>query len=243
MPYKAAKAVAATFCYNIRHALTPIFGKEFLSMCILPKDPGYAKFQIDPAIVEECTIEANRWRLESEEVQTPASERQTPSSTPKTNFSCSPWGSKGHKQHRRQKTVDVESGYGTDTDQSDKYLFSPQVSPKTNTWTSINRPRSPTQDDAHHEFSPPTTPWLATLGSCYGEDQSRSKRTLSKVAENSEDAGSPDMSGAEGGDSESEVAESYHTEKDFDAAKAILQLSAADSALHRTKRTRRGSKY
>ncbi|KAF2092183.1 DNA-binding domain of Mlu1-box binding protein MBP1 [Saccharata proteae CBS 121410] len=30
MPFEAAKAVAATFCHPIRHALTPIFGPDFL---------------------------------------------------------------------------------------------------------------------------------------------------------------------------------------------------------------------
>ena len=132
MPYKAAKAVAATFCYNIRWALTPIFGKDFLSMCIPPKDPNYAKFLIDPAIVLECTNESNRWRLESEEELKPAVDGYSTEDTPRMAFARSPWVARTPKQ-RRTKPADLESGYGTDTDESDRYQFSPQVSPMAHT--------------------------------------------------------------------------------------------------------------
>ncbi|KAJ5505257.1 hypothetical protein N7453_004214 [Penicillium expansum] len=37
MPYEAARAMAATFCWRIRYALTPLFGTEFPAMCIPPR--------------------------------------------------------------------------------------------------------------------------------------------------------------------------------------------------------------
>lgn len=55
LPFEAAKAVAATFCYNIRYALTPIFGLDFLSMCLVPTDPGFGQMIISPAIVRQCS--------------------------------------------------------------------------------------------------------------------------------------------------------------------------------------------
>ncbi|KAF2204576.1 hypothetical protein GQ43DRAFT_468965 [Delitschia confertaspora ATCC 74209] len=233
MPYDAAKAVAATFCYNIRWALTPVFGKGFLSMCTHPKDPLFAKFVIDPEIVKECTAESNRWRLENEG-QTHVQKDESPLNSPKMRFTCSPWGGKGHKT-RRPKPADIESGYGTDTDQSDKYLFSPQISPRSHTWTSINQPQSPTE--------PSTAPWMSALGSCYREDHVRTKRTLSKVAVDYEKHEvSPTVPSVVTEDPEPKLVDaSRHTEKDLDAAEAILQLSVADATLHRTKRTRRGS--
>ncbi|OCK76325.1 DNA-binding domain of Mlu1-box binding protein MBP1, partial [Lepidopterella palustris CBS 459.81] len=142
MPFKAAKAVAATFCYNIRHAFTPVFGKDFLFMCTPPSDPNFAKFKIDPEIILECTAESNRWRLESEERRTPARQRSVTVGTLKSHFACAPWAIKSVRQGK-SKPVDVESGYGTDTDQSDKYMCSPQVSPMSRAWTSINRSGSP----------------------------------------------------------------------------------------------------
>ena len=69
MPYQAARAIAATFCYDIRYALTPIFGDEFPSMCLSPKDPGFAKFLINPAIVRQCAAETERFKREKSSYQ------------------------------------------------------------------------------------------------------------------------------------------------------------------------------
>jgi ABC-type dipeptide/oligopeptide/nickel transport system permease subunit len=59
MPFEAAKAVAATFCYNIRYALTPIFGIDFLGHCVVPEDPRFGRMVIDRNIVRHCTEAAN----------------------------------------------------------------------------------------------------------------------------------------------------------------------------------------
>jgi hypothetical protein len=37
MPYEAARAMAATFCWRIRYALTPLFGTEFPAMTYDPR--------------------------------------------------------------------------------------------------------------------------------------------------------------------------------------------------------------
>ena len=67
MPYEAAKAVAATFCYNIRYALTPVFGVDFLSLCVLPENPNFGRMLIDRDIVQRCTEQATGYRLLSRE--------------------------------------------------------------------------------------------------------------------------------------------------------------------------------
>lgn len=51
MPYESALALAANFCWDIRHALTPIFGPEFLAMCLTKDDPNYGTYIINRAIV------------------------------------------------------------------------------------------------------------------------------------------------------------------------------------------------
>ncbi|OJD26213.1 hypothetical protein ACJ73_02412 [Blastomyces percursus] len=63
MPFEAAKAVAATFCWKIRYALTPLFGVEFLSMCIPPNDPRFGRWVIDQAIVRDAANSAKQYRL------------------------------------------------------------------------------------------------------------------------------------------------------------------------------------
>jgi hypothetical protein len=62
MPFEAAKAVAATFCWNIRHALTPIFGVEFPSQCIPPESDRFGEMVIDCNITKRCTEEARAYR-------------------------------------------------------------------------------------------------------------------------------------------------------------------------------------
>jgi hypothetical protein len=54
MPYEAAKAVAATFCWKIRYALTPVFGLDFIDMCVPPDDARFQSMLIDPEITRSC---------------------------------------------------------------------------------------------------------------------------------------------------------------------------------------------
>ena len=136
MPYDAAKAVAATFCYKIRYALTPVFGLDFLSLCAEPGTEGFGHMVIDHSIVRHCTDEANEYRIMSREGSTIDSPK-----TPASSIS-SRWTSKPYRM-KPAKPMDVESGYGTDTDRSDKYLHSPQ---STCQWTALNTPRSVTTE-------------------------------------------------------------------------------------------------
>lgn len=247
MPYKAAKAVAATFCYNIRHALTPLFGREFLNMCIHPKDPKYAKFLIDPAIVRECTNETNRWRTEGvtyrplevgpHDIVSMSSIPSTPS-TPQMRFSLPPWGYSASKP-RNTKLTDQESGYGTEEDPGKEYMFSPEVSPRSTTWKSINRSQSPTSPSAFH----PPQRWLTSVPAGFAEEQPRTKRTLSKLAYGCGEAEEHSPFAASDTETGSDFEDVHHTEKEIDAAEILLGLSNAEYALHRVKRTRRGSKY
>ncbi|OJJ49063.1 hypothetical protein ASPZODRAFT_13801 [Penicilliopsis zonata CBS 506.65] len=64
MPFDAAKAVAATFCWKIRYALTPLFGIDFPSLCVPPHDRArFGKMVIDRAIVEKAAETAHRYRV------------------------------------------------------------------------------------------------------------------------------------------------------------------------------------
>ncbi|KAI2730135.1 hypothetical protein CBS147332_1987 [Penicillium roqueforti] len=63
MPYEAAKAMAATFCWRIRYALTPLFGTDFPAMCIPPTDrKTHGRMVIPPEIVQRATHTSNYYR-------------------------------------------------------------------------------------------------------------------------------------------------------------------------------------
>ena len=147
MPYEAAKAVAATFCYNIRYALTPVFGVDFLSLCVPPEDPSFGRMLIDRDVVQRCTEQATGYRLISRESSLASSPR-------------SPALSDGFKKSNSKslrpkllKSVQSESGYGTDSDRSESYIASPQTPPGAQ-WVALNTPRSVTN---HHYLPSPSS--------------------------------------------------------------------------------------
>ena len=133
MPFEAAKAVAATFCYNIRYALTPVFGLDFASSCIVPDDPSFGRMIIDHRIIQRCTEEAKGFRAFSREASLAGSPRNPASPSGLS------WTSKALKP-KQIKGTDHESGYGTDPDRSDQYTCSPHSSKSG--WTVLNTPHS-----------------------------------------------------------------------------------------------------
>jgi hypothetical protein len=67
IPYEAAKALAAKFCYKIRFALTPIFGEDFPGICLPEDHEDFGKYNIDPVIVAKCqqrTADQKRFEIE-----------------------------------------------------------------------------------------------------------------------------------------------------------------------------------
>lgn len=62
MPFRAAKALATTFCWNIRFLLTPMFGLDFPAQCIPPNDARFNNMIIDPEIVRQATEDVAYYR-------------------------------------------------------------------------------------------------------------------------------------------------------------------------------------
>ncbi|KAH8730916.1 hypothetical protein GQ44DRAFT_672928 [Phaeosphaeriaceae sp. PMI808] len=189
MPYDAAKALAATFCYHIRWALTPVFGYDFPYSCLNPDDPNFAKFLIPPETVQHCTMETNRFRVEGKSYRVSMSPPLPSIETPKVHFSF-PWNSES-LQERRVQSKNPENGYDSDIDSSDKFIFSPQLSPRSQ-WTPVNRslspPYSPGTSNSSTMSSPVSTQAppaiklpISVVGQC-GNERLRTKRTYSRVA-------------------------------------------------------------
>ena len=129
--------MAATFCHSILYALTPLFGVDFPSLCIKPEDPSFAHMVIDGKIVRDCTATA----LTFSALFKDASHAGTPSI--KRASSLKTWSTRSARANPNNP-ADSESGYGTDTDRSDRYFSSPQT-PLTAGWTALNTPVSSTQ--------------------------------------------------------------------------------------------------
>ncbi|KAL3462610.1 hypothetical protein BJX64DRAFT_276954 [Aspergillus heterothallicus] len=154
MPFEAAKAVSATFCWKIRYALTPLFGTDFPELCVHPNDRSrFGRMIIDPSIVRDATDRARYYRM----LELRASSSSThlhqsgyrPSSAgdrlaigrhilPKSHHSHS------HHYHRSESSTDRSLGYGSSPEYSsstEPYCLSP-ISPIRNSFTPVNTPRS-----------------------------------------------------------------------------------------------------
>lgn len=165
MPFEAAKAVAATFCWKIRYALTPLFGLDFPSLCVPLEDRArFGRMIIDPAIVQQATEKANTYRM-LELQSSPTSLLRATASYPSPSPAATDIGlgmgigigmGKG-KQILLPKTATSSSsakrtcldnlsssgssGYDSSPEQSDSYCVSP-ASPYRNSFTPVNTPRS-----------------------------------------------------------------------------------------------------
>ncbi|KAJ5730375.1 APSES transcription factor Xbp1 [Penicillium malachiteum] len=66
MPYGVARAVALTFCWKIRYALTPVFGNDFPDQCIEPSNGGQTSLSsiiVDPTIIRRAAEMSALYRL------------------------------------------------------------------------------------------------------------------------------------------------------------------------------------
>ncbi|KAK2882430.1 hypothetical protein FQN49_000352 [Arthroderma sp. PD_2] len=151
MPFEAAKAVAATFCWKIRYALTPLFGVGFLSECIPPNDEMFGRMIIDPAIVRSATITAHQYRnLELE--------KSSSSRTPGSNGPYLPLKSRAEQQINMKRLRPKNHGSRPDDEdvvefnsrgrhqhQVPSYYrhqpYSPSTLPNSG-WTPANTPRT-----------------------------------------------------------------------------------------------------
>ncbi|KXS99262.1 hypothetical protein AC578_6212 [Pseudocercospora eumusae] len=150
MPYACARAVCLTFCYNIRWALTPIFGPSFIKECLRPEHPNFARFKIDSEVVRCAALEAEGWKPDnaSRSDMPPGSYgiRDIPRSQPEAP--------PGYQARPRNDHLNFKSGSpfdsGSESPRYGNYTYasspmrSPALSPKSSpneqpNWTSINR--------------------------------------------------------------------------------------------------------
>ncbi|KAH0551550.1 hypothetical protein GP486_007233 [Trichoglossum hirsutum] len=255
LPFEAAKAVAASLCYNIRYALVPLFGEDFISLCVPPDSPEYNPMIIDREITNRCTEAASKLRRPSDARNSPPEASTAPSADstiPETPAECSS-RSLRHKGLRTDR-AEIESGYGTDTDISEGYSGPPATLPgsgersgprvrlyqgsPTSSGAASGRP-PPTQDQLPKSETPRHSVRTATPASVCNGDVSRSKRSLAQIdgncdVDDDEDVPSfPDTVTAPRRTPDGDIDEEG-------AAHLLMKLHVADAALgdHKSKRRR-----
>ncbi|KAJ5976358.1 hypothetical protein N7481_010065 [Penicillium waksmanii] len=154
MPFEAARALAARFCYPIRYALTPMFGTEFPGMCLEKGHEMFGNMVLDQSVIERATRAAHYYR--SLEISGDALAGTESTSTSSTASSASPVRgaempicppalldedrSRAYKLPRRNYADSIASTRGWS---SEPYCMSPSSpGPGPNCFTSVNVPRS-----------------------------------------------------------------------------------------------------
>jgi hypothetical protein len=168
VPFEAAKALAANFCYEIRHALTPMFGANFPNMCLKPESADFAKWKIHPAIVQACEKEVATWKGQEQpnivspqraqpcgnKTNTISSSPLRPISIPRTlcptvepGAHTAPQTTEHPSYHIRQFPVpgsyeNTESGYASNETELPSPVHNLQLSPQTDciNWSSVGQP-------------------------------------------------------------------------------------------------------
>jgi hypothetical protein len=163
----------------------------------------------------------------------------------------SPWKPQGNCAR------DLESGYGSDTERSEKGTFSPQVSPRSQCssgWTSVNRPASSTSPHTTYSsgldspacVSAPLQLQLTTsVPDVYYDGRLRIKRTHSEVAHSGCGVETVDRPHTAGPVERSCWAKP-EDRRTLEAAEVLMSMGVVTrntAALPVTKRSRRGSRY
>ncbi|KAJ5374488.1 hypothetical protein N7517_006494 [Penicillium concentricum] len=148
MPYEAARALAATFCWRIRYALTPLFGTDFPAMCIPPTDrTSHGRMIIPSEIVQRATNTSNYYRSLEMKHSTAASSPaiNEPSSTHTLLHGMgllSRQDSLTLPPLKIPRTQYAESNPSARDSSMEPYCMSPKSQSPMSTFTPINPPRS-----------------------------------------------------------------------------------------------------
>ena len=199
MPYEAAKAIAATFCWKMRYALTPVFGLDFPDTCLPPDDPHYGDMILDHEITKRCTEEAAEYRameLESRGTSARASPMLSSPMTPST-----PTHPRLYKE-LRPKTLKLDTTPSAYIPESyirdDKYQLSSKSDHYRNMWT----PVTPRSDDFGAR--------LPAVRDIVAGTKTSTKRGASHMSGSSSDLSSPEIS------PRTPIKRAHHADEDYD---------------------------
>ncbi|KAJ5391133.1 hypothetical protein N7509_006623 [Penicillium cosmopolitanum] len=158
MPFEAARALAARFCYPIRYALTPMFGTEFPSMCLEKGHENFGNMVLDQSVIERATRTAHYYRSLEISGDALAGTESTSTCASSSASSASPvWRaempicppalldedrSRAYKLPRRNYADSIASTHGSSSEPYCMSPSSPGPGPGPNCFTPVNVPRS-----------------------------------------------------------------------------------------------------
>ncbi|GAB7338038.1 hypothetical protein MBLNU457_4407t1 [Dothideomycetes sp. NU457] len=191
MPYHCARELCRTFCWDIRWALTPVFGPTFAKECLTPDNPRYGKYQISWSTFSHALQEHNAIVMAVNNVSEPMA-----GIGPKRELSH--LSSSDHSSRatlRTQPTRTRRSSYrlssvSSEADDTSTTMSSPPVSPKTipasrRGWTPVNAAQPTIRSEAPClPVAPPVTnSRRRPVPSDFSEDDSAVKRARFKHTE------------------------------------------------------------
>jgi hypothetical protein len=242
MPFDAAKAVAATFCHEIRYALTPVFGLDFVSLCVAPEDPSFGRMVIDRGIVQRCTEQATGFRLLSRE--------SSVTSNPRSPGLPDGFSKRTPKSLRPKpiKSIRSKNGFEMDIDSTSNYLYAPQALSSPG-WTALNTPRSVMTPQWSPQLpSQPASPYPshADVTYRYGDSSSSEENRPAKRIRSGEDDDYDDSSSSRSSASPqispSRKEKPTTFSKESRAAYMLMRMHVDDAKIDQTRsRSRRAS--
>lgn len=231
IPFEAAKAVAARLCYSIRYVLVPVFGPDFVALCHRKDDPDYNNLAIDRNVIQRCIQRA-----------TATQQRSRGSSMVRSPQVSSPyaalpiWPPPKSLRPKPLKPMDIESGYGTDTDRSE---IGPG-SPTSIAWTPVNTPRMKNFDSLRSTTPQDVTSSPSANGTpTNGPRPSPSKRPWRDEASEENSLHICDSSSMLLASPKRQRDPSSYQTPEMEAAHTLMQLRMADAKVGKKKTVRR----
>lgn len=194
MPYHCARELCRTFCWDIRWALTPVFGPTFAKECLTPDNPRYGKYQISWATFSQALKEHNAIVMAVNHVAEPMAgvgvKRELSHLSSSDHSSRATLRTQPTRTRRPSYRLSSVSSDAADTSTT---MSSPPVSPKTipvsrRGWTPVNASSpAPAQQCPDIEMTPFLPVILPTINSRrrrapseFSEDDSAVKRARFK---------------------------------------------------------------
>ena len=176
MPFEAARAVAATFCWRIRYALTPVFGPDFPSMCTPADSEKFGEMIIDPAVTRFCTQKAKEYKAMEGSL---SSRGSSVIPTPVTPESPSFARLSKHLQFAGFKVAQSSNAHVSDSNNDKNYGLS-SLATYNGIWTPANTPRSVSSFDQKQNLpSPQGIGVVETANDVFHDEKLRSDRLSS----------------------------------------------------------------
>lgn len=206
-------------------------------MCQKCGDPFYLRLNVHPSIIQRCTEAAAANQAQSRESSVAVSPR-----TSAAYANLPVWPPKSLRP-KSTKAVDVESGYGTDSDRSEKYPGSPD-SFRSIEWTPVNSPRPACLETYRFLQQPPknvtSTPrGLDSPATSHSKRMTSSKRGIAEIDKASNAESSSNHSSIDSPASPKRRKVSPVMTPEVGAAYTLMKLNMADATLGKGKPLKR----